>query len=220
MPSMISAARSRDIRFLLVVQSLSSLKQRYSDEAETIISNCTNWIFFTSRELSLLKELSELCGTQKNHMPNISIYDLQHLSKERREALVLSGRFKPAIVTMLDIDKFGDRSYTLLRHERRERLQREKLSFDLREDIKSKYIPQLPPNPFAERNLFNNGTSIGSSGLSSDAQISDGLETDTLIKRIDQRIAELKKEDVEKQDKKESSSESINTDTTSDAEGE
>ena len=142
---MISAARSRDIRFLLVVQSQSSLKQRYAEEAETIISNCNNWIFFTSRELSLLHELSELCGTQKNHMPNISVYDLQHLSKERREALVLAGRLKPAKVNMLDIDKFGDRSYILLDHKQHNRLPREKLTFALREDITKKYtLPCLP----------------------------------------------------------------------------
>lgn len=73
MPSMISAARSRDIKFLLIVQSQSSLKQRYGEEADTIISNCTNWIFFTSRELGLLRELSELCGMQKNRIPNISV---------------------------------------------------------------------------------------------------------------------------------------------------
>lgn len=220
MPSMISAARSRDIRFLLVVQSQSSLKQRYSDEAETIISNCTNWIFFTSRELSLLKELSELCGTQKNQMPNISVYDLQHLSKERREALVLSGRFKPAKVNMLDIDKFGDRSYILLEHEHRERLHREKLSFDLREDIKSKYVPQMPPNPFAEGNPFNNRPTAISSGTSSEAQPHSSLDVDKVIERIDQRIAELEKEEAKEHAKKDLSRESNASVTTSDKEGE
>lgn len=148
MPSMISAARSRDLRFLLVVQSQSSLKRRYSEEAETIISNCTNWIFFTSRELGLLKELSELCGVQKNQTPNISVYDLQHFSKEKREALVLCGRLKPALVTMLDIDRFGDRSYTVLEIPTQQREERTRLDFALSEDIQ---IRMVPPNPFRER---------------------------------------------------------------------
>lgn len=200
MPSMISAARSRDIRFLLVVQSQSSLKQRYAEEAETIISNCTNWIFFTSRELSLLKDLSELCGMQRNGLPNISVYDLQHLSKERREALVLSGRFKPAKVNMLDIDKFGDRTYTLLEHEHRERLEREILTFDLHEDIKSKYTSQLPTNIFIEGNPFSDRQAgvpyINSSDL---AQVNDVNE---IIERIDKRIAELEEEEVAEQAEK------------------
>ncbi len=210
MPSMISAARSRDIRFLLVVQSQSSLKQRYSNEAETIISNCTNWIFFTSRELSLLKELSELCGTQKNQQPNITIYDLQHFSKERREALLLAGRLKPAKVSMLDIDKFGDRSYTLLEHERHERQPREKLSFELREDVKNRYVPPQQGDPFAEGNPFQGRPAVprpsggyqpreaaGPQAASRQASASRSEELDALIRRIDQRIAVLEKEEAE-----------------------
>lgn len=192
MPSMISAARSRDIRFLLVVQSQSSLKQRYAEEAETIISNCTNWIFFTSRELGLLRELSELCGTQKNHMPNISIYDLQHLSKERREALVLSGRLKPCKVNMLDIDRFGDRSYTLLEHEKRDRMERNRLTFELREDIKEKYTPKLPNNPF------------GNSGLPflGREQAEESYDIDATIQAIDKKIAELEAEEAKEKEQK------------------
>ena len=73
MPAMISAARSRMIRFLLIVQSKHQLEKRYKEEAATIISNCNNWIFLTSRELDLLRELSELCGEKANRTPNLSL---------------------------------------------------------------------------------------------------------------------------------------------------
>ncbi len=142
MPSMISAARSRDIKFLLVVQSQSSLKRRYAEEAETIISNCTNWIYFTSRELGLLKELSELCGTQKNQTPNISIYELQHFSKEKREALVLCGRLKPARVSFLDIDRFGDKTYSVLKFNTGGRQARQRLDFTLADEIRKRFVPE------------------------------------------------------------------------------
>lgn len=135
-PAMITAARSRDIRFLLVVQSQSSLKRRYKEEAETIVSNCSNWIFFTSRELSLLRELSELCGMQKNnHTPNISTYELQHFSKEKREALLLCGRYRPAKVTMIDIDNplLSGKSYDILRIPVTERQKRTILDFEVKE---------------------------------------------------------------------------------------
>lgn len=201
MPSMISAARSRNIRFLLVVQSQSSLKQRYAEEAETIISNCTNWIFFTSRELGLLRELSELCGTQKNHMPNISIYDLQHLSKDRREALILSGRLKPCKVSMLDIDRFGDRSYILLEHEKRERMERNRLSFELKEEIKNKYIPQLPNNPFS-----------GLTSAVSNKRHEEPFDIDATIKAIDKKIAELEAEEQKEKEKKQKDAENIGAD--------
>ena len=207
MPSMISAARSRDIRFLLVVQSQSSLKQRYADEAETIISNCTNWIFFTSRELGLLRELSELCGTQKNHMPNISVYDLQHLSKERRESIVLAGRLKPCKVSMLDIDRFGDRSYILLEHEKRERMKRNHLTFELSEDIKKKYIPQLPNNPFEKSQTTISGNPQG-----------EPFDIDATIKAIDKKIAELEAEEKrEKEAQEQKNTEKADTDKKGDS---
>ena len=136
-PAMITAARSRDIRFLLVVQSQSSLKRRYKEEAETIISNCSNWIFFTSRELSLLRELSELCGMQKNnHTPNISTYELQHFSKSKREALLLCGRYKPAKVTMIDIDNYllSGKSYDVMRMPVSARQERKVLSFEFQSE--------------------------------------------------------------------------------------
>ncbi len=139
MPAMISAARSRNIRFLLVVQSKSSLKKKYQEEAETIISNCSDMIFFTSREIELLRELSELCGRQKNGEPNLSVYDLQHLNKERREALVISNRIEPAIVNMIDIDQFGEKTYSVLGFTEGKRETRNVLDFELPVAVKEKY---------------------------------------------------------------------------------
>ena len=116
-------------------------------------------------------------------MPNISVYDLQHLSKDRREALVLAGRLKPCKVSMLDIDRFGDRSYTLLEQEKRERMERNHLTFELREDIKRKYIPQLPSNPFE----------ISSTNL--DDLEEESFNIDAAIQAIDKKLAELEAEE-------------------------
>lgn len=106
-PSMITAARSRNIRFNLVLQSKHQLIERYKEETETIQSNCNNWIFFTSREVKLLEELSLLCGKRSSGEKYVVPMDsLQHLSKERGEALVLSGRLYPYITMLVDIDKY------------------------------------------------------------------------------------------------------------------
>lgn len=61
-PAMVTAARSRNIRFTLVIQSKHQLIQRYREETDTIQTNCNNWIFLTGRELQLLEEISSLCG--------------------------------------------------------------------------------------------------------------------------------------------------------------
>lgn len=109
-PSMIAAARSRNIRFLLVAQSKNQLVRRYQEEAATIMANCNNWIIMFTRELELLKEISELCGNRENGKPNVSVYDLQHLSKDQNQALLLAGRLKPMVTELMDIKRLdGER---------------------------------------------------------------------------------------------------------------
>lgn len=148
MSTLISAARSRDIRFILAVQGKHQLIKRYGDEAETIRSNCVNWIYLTSREYDLLREISDLCGEQRNRTPNLSVYDLQHFSKEKCEALVLCGRLKPAKVNLLDIDRFGDREYTILEFAKLPRQPRHTVDFELSDEIKHRLAPALSGNPF------------------------------------------------------------------------
>ena len=98
------------IRFNLVVQSQKQLQSRYEAEAETIKSNCNNWIFLTSRELSLLKEISELAGTVSGK-PLISVSALQHLKKNDGEALVFRNRLFPFITRLEDISIYDNEQY-------------------------------------------------------------------------------------------------------------
>lgn len=155
-PSMISAARSRNIRYMICIQSRSQLKRRYHEEADTIVANCTNWIVLFTRELDLLREVSALCGEKRDRTPNISVYDLQHLSKEKDEALLLSGKEKPCIVQLLDIDKLATRDHRVVGFDTPVRSRRISLDFsDLPEEAKPKpaagitqYEPPKESNPF------------------------------------------------------------------------
>lgn len=113
-PNMVSAARSRDIRFVLVIQSKHQLVERYREESETIISNCTNWIFLTSRELPLLRDLSALCGKNKSGRDILSISALQHLDKEKGQTLIFSGRLLPYIAELIDISEYDKDKYDTL----------------------------------------------------------------------------------------------------------
>jgi len=113
MPSMISAARSRNMRFVLVAQSIHQLKGRYGEDADTIKGNCDNWVFLTSRERDLLNEISFLCGEIDAWGPGgpekrklISVTELQRFSKEKGECLILHGREYPFITYMADIDQY------------------------------------------------------------------------------------------------------------------
>ncbi len=105
--AMISAGRSRNIRFHLIIQGLEQLISRYGREtAQTIKANCQNWFFLCSRELELLGEISSLCGENRNGTPLISRVQLQRLRKDRGECLVLLGRNYPYIARLPDIDEY------------------------------------------------------------------------------------------------------------------
>ena len=110
--SSISAARSRNIRYFLVVQSMHQLKKKYGDEAETIKSNCDNWFYLYSKEIELLDEISRLCG--KTTIDDcerylISSSELQRLKKgwESSEVLIMAGRQYPIVTEIADIDCYG-----------------------------------------------------------------------------------------------------------------
>lgn len=112
-PAMIAAARSRNIRFNIVVQSEQQLKNKYEYEAETIKGNCNNWVFLTSKELLLLNEISNLCDKRKNGNSLITISKLQRLSKENGEALVIRERLFPFIANLADINSYDNENFVI-----------------------------------------------------------------------------------------------------------
>jgi type IV secretion system protein VirD4 len=128
MASMVSAARSRNMRFFLIAQSLWQLKQKYKEDADTIKGNCDNWVFLTSREYNLLNEISNLCGNtffrdsdgSIRSRPLISISELQRLKKECGEALILHGRNYPFVTELPDINEYKFNIYPHIKTEERE----------------------------------------------------------------------------------------------------
>jgi len=110
MDSMITASRSRNIRFHLIIQSMKQLRHKYAEYADVICSNCNNWIYLYSKEFELLQEISRLCGEviydNGFRVPLFSEFDLQHLDKEKGEALILAGRNFPCISNLKDIDEY------------------------------------------------------------------------------------------------------------------
>ena len=177
-PGMVTAARSRNIRFTLIIQSKHQLIQRYKDETDTIQTNCNNWIFLTSRELQLLDEISSLCGKTIDDSPQpvLSVSDLQRLDKDDGEALLMCGRLKPCITHLADINVYDNDNF-------------ERMSVSSR-------TPQHPPKlktklfEFEGRDIFSDD-----SNPSTVPPIFNSKRIDEIIKRIDARIAELDEEE-------------------------
>lgn len=111
MDAMITAARSRNMRFFLVVQSFHQLEKLYGENARTLTSNCENWIYLNSKEFDHLTEISNLCGnvytTGGQTRPLIAPSQLLHLSKKKGEALILAARHYPLLTEMPDISEYA-----------------------------------------------------------------------------------------------------------------
>ena len=105
-PAMITASRSRNIRFNLIIQSIHQLRDRYGGHAETIRGNCENWVFLHSREYSLLEELVNLSGMRNHEDPLVSVSMLQTLDKDKGEAFIMHKRKHPYIASLPDIDSY------------------------------------------------------------------------------------------------------------------
>ena len=195
-PSMIAAARSRNIRFLLVAQSKSQLVHRYREEAATIMANCNNWIIMFTRELELLREISELCGTRENGKPNVTVFDLQHLSKEQNQALLLAGRLKPMVTELMDIKRMDGERFTRADFPTPGRGKRHALSFDnpppsFQREPERKPEQNEGPSPFA--NWFKKDEFSKSD---TDKRSEGGtINVDELVAKIDRKIAELEAEE-------------------------
>ena len=152
MPAMISAARSRNMRFFLVVQSLHQLRGKYGEDADTIKGNCDNWVFLTSKELALLNEISELCGSvytsDQRSRRLISVSELQRLDKEKGEALIMHARQYPIITEIADIDQ-----YEMFRNKAPAKMERTELpevEVFSAEDLLQAVIGGDRPVPFSE----------------------------------------------------------------------
>ncbi len=100
--SMVSAARSRDIRFTFIIQNFAQLNDVYGQEvAEVIKGNCGNLVYLISTELKALEEISKMCGEVKvtdekdknATRPLITVSDLQKL--KLFEAIIIRLRTNP-----------------------------------------------------------------------------------------------------------------------------
>ncbi len=92
--AMLTAARSRNIRFQLVIQSYSQMADKYGEKvAKTVMDNCGNLIYLHSRELSFLQYISDLAGFNEYGRPLLSVSRLQRLKKN--ETLIFHDRCYP-----------------------------------------------------------------------------------------------------------------------------
>lgn len=233
--TMITAARSRQIRMTMIIQNFAQLKQVYGNEdAETIRGNCGNILYLLTGELSALEEISKLCGDKivkvgkdekEETRPLITVTELQRFKQD--EVLVLKHRLPPLRTKFLPFwntdfghGKNNERvpKATLPTHE-----QKPIKLFDIREFVKKKKEEKRNELFSSESSPFGSspfGTPISNPFASSNnanpfemqnkqvnpfmnTNSNEDLNIDDMIKKIDERIAELEAEEKTNNEAKE-----------------
>ncbi len=213
--TMVTAARSRHIRFTFIIQNFAQLDKTYGKEdAQTIRGNCVNTIYLLTGELSALEEISKLCGDKlvrvgkdkkEETRPLVTISELQRMKPDE---YVLVRHRCPPYKGKLKMDYKSDLGFGIGSElygkdvVYPEREMGEVKVFDIKEFVKKKKqekMGSLPnQNPFGPMGGMPKPpmpNPFGGGSMPSD------FDLDKMIKDIDKKIAELEKEEEEEKKK-------------------
>lgn len=210
--TMVSAARSRKMRFFFVIQNFAQLSEKYGKNvADTIRGNCNNIIYLISTELAALEEISKMCGETKvksgkgdkakeETRPLITVSDLQKL--KMGEIILLRSRLDP-FRTKLKMDwemDWGELYKTEPRGNFDLYPQREKEAvhiFDLKGYVnkkKEERINEIIGSQMGKQKAPN------IPNITPKPKKAPNINYNEMIKRIDARIAELEAMEKEEQE--------------------
>ena len=217
--AMVTAARSRDIRFTFIIQNFAQLNEVYGEEiAQVVKGNCGNLVYLISTELKALEEISKMCGEVKSKekdktasTPLVTVSDLQKL--KLFEAIIIRWRknpFKTKLTPDFKIDwgvKYGKAELPT------RQIQKIEL-FDIKKFVSEKKKDDELNNPrsFAGANPFLSGgfnpfiqsspniSPMPAQDRRNMANISD-KEIDDMVKDIEKKLAALDEEEKRNQEK-------------------
>lgn len=211
--TMVTAARSRNIRFNFIIQNFAQLYQVYGKEnGETIKGNCGNIVYLISSEIGALEEISKMCGEVKSKekdktasTPLVTVSDLQRLKEG--EIIILRTRmmpFKTKVVYDWKINwgyKREDAPYP-------QRTRANISLFDLKALVDEKRNSKInnmlngfgpsAPAPFPSNPMPrpNNEPALNSmANMNKPNDNKNSFNIDDLVKRIDAKIAELEEQE-------------------------
>lgn len=217
--AMVSAARSRDIRFTFIIQNFAQLNDVYGDNvAEIIKGNCGNLVYLISTEMKALEEISKMCGEVKvtdekdknATRPLITITDLQKM--KLFEAIIIRLRTSP-FRTKLEPDFKMEWGIERKEEEYPNRMKHEVEMFDLKKFVteeRSKKMAQngeihdnnpFKPMDFGMPSYNPFGMSSTNSGFKPNPSGLSSMDIDSMLKDLDEKFKELDRQEEEQKKK-------------------
>ncbi len=222
--TMVTAARSRKIRFSFIIQNFAQLSQVYGQEnGDTIRGNCGNIIYLISSEMKALEEISKMCGEVKSKekdktasTPLVTVSDLQRL--KMWTIIVLRTRcmpFKTVLKPNFEMEKENRWGKKYAKAEYPIRTENHVQLFDLKEFVNKKREEKMgasgvdtsspfgggmfspfAANPFGNQTPFKPASNPFENANSPfNKQQDQEFDIDEIVKKIDAKIAELEEED-------------------------
>ena len=200
MTSIVSAARSRNIRLTIAIQSNKQLDSVYGEsDAEVIKNNCNNLIFLYGRDLQTLKEISELCGNKEEQLdfnvfetkPLITTSQLQHL--HLGETIFITKENYPYKTKLPDFNDYTFPKYPPCEYN--ERPNKDLVRFDIQNFVKEKKQKKLMDSKTDDEHL--KGFDLTDSKINSEKKdVEDGAKKQAASREpTDSRSSPKLKED-------------------------
>ena len=223
--TMVTAARSRHIKFTFIIQNFAQLDKTYGKEdAQTIRGNCINTIYLLTGELSALEEISKLCGDKivrvgkdkkEETRPLVTISELQRMKPD--EYILVRHRCPP-YKGKLKMDYNSDFGFGVgatlygVDVEYPERTMDEVKTFSIKEFVKKKKSESMNNGmggmpPFGGMPNFGPmppyGGPMGPSPMPNNNQspFGNNQDIDELIRNIDKQIAAIEEEERKEKEK-------------------
>ena len=206
--TMVTAARSRAIRFTFIIQNFAQLKSVYGNEdAETIKGNCGNLVYLISTELAALEEISKMCGEVKSKekdktasTPLATVSDLQRLPEWT--VIILRIRMMPFKAKLTPYFKMEKNGLWGKKYEKATYPTRQKYEYKVF-DIKS-FVDKQRQDKMNE--IFGKSSTPSSMDMPKPPFPMPGMgpgdsNVDDILKRIDEQIAKLEEEEKAEKEK-------------------
>lgn len=196
LPNILMAARERNVSFLFSINSMSLMEKIYGEELTDFISdNCANWIIFRNSEVEFIKKIKEYIDLFLGQETFLTY--VQNTNFTEPGMALFINLYKGIQNRALKIPDFVEETYIKRKNSLSTSYSVYKIEEYVRKRMQEELIEKMKQDPTDKNNA---SPSIENQFTYSKSEKPDQMDfdVDELIKRIDEKIAELEQEERKK----------------------
>lgn len=193
LPNILMAARERNVSFLFSVNSMSLMEKIYGEELTDFISdNCANWVIFRNSEVKFIKKIKEYIELFFGQEAFLTY--VQNANFTEPGMALFINLYKGIQNHALKIPDFVEETYIKRKNSPNTSYSIYKIEENVRKRMQEELIEKMKQDPTDKNNA---SPSIENQFTNSKGEKPDQMDfdVDELIKKIDEKIAELEQEE-------------------------